>query len=500
MQQFDQPEKTATLQLLGQFIGRHIVVVGDAMLDHYVMGCVNRISPEAPVPVLEFVEESHTLGGAANVAKCAAALGAEVELIAVVGSDPFGEKLKSIGKDLGIQVESLLVDHSRPTTSKTRIVAGAQHVLRLDRECRSPISEILQRRIILNIERCAKSADAFILSDYAKGVLSHSVCQAAITASAGKPVIVDPKGPDWHRYRRATVIKPNTTEAQTISGSAILNPADAARVAQNIGRDLQIDHVIVTMGEQGAVVVADAPRRNDASAVHLPSRTREVFDITGAGDIVAATLAVALAGGAPISQAAWLANAAAGVSVGRLGAATVSQHDIINALDDRPVRSPHKVMHPDDAARLAARLRAQGKRLVFTNGCFDLLHVGHVSLLEKSRRAGDALFVGINTDSSVRRIKGPSRPIQPEWDRAQIVAAQGSVDAVVLFDEDTPYQLIQALQPEVITKGADRNGKEDVIGWDVVEARGGQVLLLDLVEGRSSTRLIEHAGVIASGK
>jgi rfaE bifunctional protein kinase chain/domain len=200
MQQFDQPEKTATLQLLGQFIGRHIVVVGDAMLDHYVMGCVNRISPEAPVPVLEFVEESHTLGGAANVAKCAAALGAEVELIAVVGSDPFGEKLKSIGKDLGIQVESLLVDHSRPTTSKTRIVAGAQHVLRLDRECRSPISEILQRRIILNIERCAKSADAFILSDYAKGVLSHSVCQAAITASAGKPVIVDPKGPDWHRY------------------------------------------------------------------------------------------------------------------------------------------------------------------------------------------------------------------------------------------------------------------------------------------------------------
>jgi len=499
MQQFSQSEEATILQLLGQLIGRQVVVVGDAMLDHYVMGSVNRISPEAPVPVIEFAEEHYTLGGAGNVAKCAAALGAQVELIAVIGSDALGEKLKSIGKDFGIQVEGLLVDHSRPTTSKTRIVAGTQHVLRVDREYAGPISEILQHRIVLEIERCAKSADAFILSDYAKGVLSHSVCQAAITAAAGKPVIVDPKGPNWQRYRRATVIKPNTKEAQAITGRTILNREDAARIGQNIGADLQIDNVIVTLGQQGAVLVADAGRREEGNAVHLPSRTREVFDVTGAGDAVAATLAVALAGGATIHEAAWLANVAAGVCVGRLGAAAVSQQDIISALDDRPMRSAHKVMSPHEVVRLGAKLRAQGKRLVFTNGCFDLLHIGHVALLEKSRRAGDALFVGINTDSSVGRLKGPNRPIQPEQDRAQIVAAQASVDAVVLFDEDTPYRLIQALQPDVITKGADYNRKEDVIGWDLVEARGGHVLLLDLVEGRSSTGLIDRA-VIASGK
>jgi D-beta-D-heptose 7-phosphate kinase/D-beta-D-heptose 1-phosphate adenosyltransferase len=500
MQHFEEPDEAAVLQLLRDFIGRRVVVIGDAMLDHYITGFVNRISPEAPVPVIEFSEEHHTIGGAGNVAKCAAALGAQVELIAVIGSDTSGEKLKSIAKDRGIHVDGLLIDQSRPTTSKTRIVAGSQHIVRLDREYRSLLPETLERRIVLEIERSAQWADAFILSDYAKGVLSDSVCQAAITAGAGKPVIVDPKGPNWERYRRATLIKPNKKEAQTIGGNVILNPEDAARIARTIGQDLQIKDVLVTLGENGAVLVADALRQDGGSPVHFPSRTREVFDVTGAGDVVGATLAVAMAGGATITQAAWLANAAAGVCVGRLGAAAVSHQDIITALDNRLIRSAHKVMHPDEAVRLAARLRAQGKRLVFTNGCFDLLHVGHVTLLENSRRAGDTLLVGINTDSSVRRLKGPNRPIQPEWDRAQIVAAQSSVDAVILFNEDTPYQLIQALQPDVITKGADYNSKEEVIGWDVVEARGGQVLLLDVVEGRSSTGLIEHAGAIAAGK
>ena len=218
MEQFKQAKDTAILQLLGDMLGRTIVVVGDAMLDHYVMGSVDRISPEAPVPVINFATEHHTLGGGGNVAQCAAALGARVELIGVIGSDPPGQKLKSMATELGIQVEGLLVDQSRPTTSKTRIVAGSQHVARVDRECGDPISEMLQHRIVLEIERCAKSADAFILADYAKGVLSHSVCHAVIRAAAGKPVIVDPKGLNWDRYRRATVIKPNTKEAETISG------------------------------------------------------------------------------------------------------------------------------------------------------------------------------------------------------------------------------------------------------------------------------------------
>ena len=500
IQHFEEPDEAAVLQLLRCFIGRRVVVIGDAMLDHYITGSVSRISPEAPVPVLELSEEHHTLGGAGNVAKCAAALGAQVQLIAVIGNDTAGEKLKSIAKDLGIHVNGLLIDQNRPTTSKTRIVAGSQHIVRLDREYTGLLPEILERRIALEIERSAEWADAFILSDYAKGVLSHSVCQVAITAGAGKPVIVDPKGPNWDRYRRATVIKPNKKEAQTISGRVISNPEDAARIARTIGQDLQIKDVLVTLGENGAVLVADALRQDGGSAVHFPSHTREVFDVTGAGDVVGATLAVAMADRATVTQAAWLANAAAGVCVGRLGAAAVSHQDIITALDKRPIRSSHKIMHPDEAVRLASRLRTQGKRLVFTNGCFDLLHVGHVKLLENSRRAGDALFVGINSDSSVKRLKGPNRPIQPEWDRAQIVAAQSSIDAVILFNEDMPYQLIQALQPDVITKGADYSSKEEVIGWDVVEARGGQVLLLDVVEGRSSTALIDQAGVIAAGK
>lgn len=499
MQEFKDLQERVVLQLLRRMIGRNVVVIGDAMLDHYVMGSVNRISPEAPVPVLNFTEEHYTLGGAGNVAKCAAALGAQIELLAIVGNDPLGEKLKSVGKDLGIHVDGLLVDHSRITTSKMRIVAGSQHVVRVDREYDSPLSEILQQRLIREIERCAPAADAFIVSDYAKGVLSHSVCQAVIRAAAGKPVIVDPKGVNWDRYRGATVIKPNLKEAQSISGRQIHNHEDTVQIAHGISEDLQIDNVIVTLGEQGAVLVSDTSGRDERSAVHFPSRTREVFDVTGAGDVVAATLTTALAGGATISEATWLANAAAGVAVGRLGAAAVSHQDILNALDDRPIQSAHKVVSPHEAVRLAAKLRAQGKRLVFTNGCFDLLHVGHVTLLEKSRREGDALFVGINTDGSVRRLKGPSRPIQSEGDRARIVAAQGSVDTVVLFDEDTPYQLIHALQPDVLTKGADYNRKEDVIGWDVVEARGGRVLLLDLIEGRSSTDLIHRAGMFASG-
>jgi len=400
--------------------------------------------------------------------------------------------------DLGIQVGGLLVDKGRPTTFKTRIVADSQHVARVDRECGDPICEMLQRRIVLEIERCGKSADVFILADYAKGVLSHSVCSAVITTAAGKPVIVDPKGPNWDRYLRATVIKPNSKEAGTISGTHIVTYEDAAHVAQKIGRDFQIDHVMVTLGKRGAVLVTNSSLRNEGSAIHFPSRSREVFDVTGAGDAVTATLAVALAGGATISEAAWLANAAGAVCVGRLGAVAVSQQDIISALDDRPFDSLQKVVNRRDAVRLAAKLRAQGKSLVFTNGCFDLLHVGHVTLLEKSRREGDALFVGINSDRSVRLLKGPNRPVQPECDRARIVAAQGCVDAVLLFDEDTPYDLIQALRPDVITKGAEYRRKEDVVGWDVVEAHGGCVRLLDLVDGRSSTDLIHRASMIAS--
>jgi D-beta-D-heptose 7-phosphate kinase/D-beta-D-heptose 1-phosphate adenosyltransferase len=405
-----------------------------------------------------------------------------------------------MAKELGIQTGGVLVDESRPTTCKTRIVAGNQHVVRIDREYAGPLSEILQHRLIREIERRARAADAFILTDYAKGVLSERVCQAVIRAAAGKPIIVDPKGSNWERYRGATVVKPNIKEAEAIGGSVIHNSEDAVRIGRRIGQDLGIKHVIVTIGAQGSVLVTGGYRAEGDGALRFPSRPREVYDVTGAGDTVAATLGVALAGGATIGEATWLANVAAGVCVGRLGAAPVSQQDIIGALDTPPMHRAHKLISRSQAVRLAGKLKAQGKRIVFTNGCFDLLHVGHVTLLEKSRREGDVLFVGVNTDESVRRLKGPSRPIQPESDRARIVAAQVCVDAVVLFEEDTPYQLIQILRPDVITKGADYSRKEDIIGWDIVEGYGGSVRLLDLVEGHSSTRLIQRAGTIAPAR
>jgi len=500
MEQFRGLGSAAVRPLLANMLGKNVVIVGDAILDHYLMGSVNRISPEAPVPVIDFSSEHFSLGGAANVAQCAAGLGAQVNLISIVGNDLEGQSLKSMAKDLGIIVEGVLVDHSRPTPCKTRIVASNQHVARIDREYGGPISELLQHRIALAIGHVAQVADAFILTDYAKGVLSQAVCEAVIRAAGGKPVIVDPKGSNWERYRRATVIKPNTKEAEAISGAAIHNNEDAACFGRRLCRDLQVAHVMVTMGAQGAVLVADGAGPDKGNELYFPSRTREVFDVTGAGDTVAAALGAALAGGATIAEAAWLANSAAGVCVSRLGAAPVSQRDIISALDEQPIHSGNKVISRPEAVRLAAKLRAQSKKLAFTNGCFDLLHVGHVTLLEESRREGDALFVGVNTDDSVRRLKGPNRPIQQESDRARIVAAQGCVDAVVLFDEDTPYQLIRLIRPDVITKGADYSRKEDVVGWDIVESYGGLVRLLDLVEGRSSTGLIQRAGIATSGQ
>jgi len=359
------------------------------------------------------------------------------------------------------------------------------------------MSELLRVRLINAIESAAAGTDAVILSDYAKGVLSHLVCKAAIKAADGKPVIVDPKGSSWERYSEATVIKPNIKEAETASGKRIYGRDDAASAGHRIRQDLQVEYVIVTMGAEGAVLVGNTAASDNGSALYFPSRAREVFDVTGAGDAVAATLGTALAGGASISDATWLANTAAGVCVSRFGAAPVSQRDIISAIDDQPIQSANKVISRAEAVRLAMKLRAQNKKLVFTNGCFDLLHVGHVTLLEESRRHGDALLVGVNTDNSVRRLKGPNRPIQNESDRARILAAQACVEAVVLFDQDTPYQLIQVLRPDVITKGSDYSSTEDVVGWDIVESYGGSVRLLDLVEGHSSTRLIQRARMIA---
>lgn len=489
---FREPHAQELRALLKAMCGRRVAVVGDAMLDAYLMGTVARISPEAPVPVFQVQSEERFLGGAANVAKCLVALGARVRLCSCIGSDAEGGVFLAEARGLNIDVSGVLRDRARPTTLKCRVVAKHQQMLRLDREQAAHLDKRLEARLIAKVRAAVKWADVVILSDYSKGVLTPKLCRAAIEAAGRKPVVVDPKEYSWWNYRGATVLKPNRRDAQTFAGSDADGNEGAGRVAREILKKVGVRNVLLTRGEQGMTLALGG---KPGEVRHFASRPREVFDVTGAGDVVISTLALGLAAGADVRAAAWLANVAAGVKVGKFGTATVSDEEILEALGASAAAPDfeRKVMRREEAAALAARLRRQGRKVVFTNGCFDILHFGHVSYLERSRRLGDALIVGVNTDASVRRLKGEGRPLQHEYDRARILAAQAGVDAVVLFDEDTPLELIKAVKPAVLCKGADYKTKQNVVGWDVVERMGGRVVLVELVEGRSTTGLIRKA-------
>jgi len=470
--------------------GRRVVVVGDVMLDAYLIGPIDRISPEAPVPVLEIEREEFKLGGAANVASCLAALDAQVVLCGVIGDDEHGRRLIDTLRQAGIESAGLVVDDGRPTTTKTRVVARQQQVVRLDHESRRPLEGAVEASLMASVRAAIRDADAVVLSDYSKGALTTLICQAAIEAADGAPVVVDPKDLPWERFRGATVVKPNRREAEQFLGTKIDDDSAAAGAALRLAEALAVDYALITRGGEGMTLAARGISTNSAQT--WPAQPRELVDVTGAGDVVAAALALALAAGCEVRRAAWLANVAAGVKVGKFGAAAVTAHEI--ASHSEPANaSARKVMTRAGAADLAARLRAQGRRVVFTNGCFDLLHMGHVTCLERSRQMGDALIVAVNSDASVRRLKGPTRPVQSELDRAQIIAAQACVDAVVMFDEDTPLELIRDLRPDVLTKGADYQSPANVVGADLVAGWGGHVELIDLVAGRSTTRLIDRA-------
>ncbi len=488
-EEFREPTPERVRERLGAMVGRRVLVVGDSALDAYVTGEVERISPEAPVPVLAVDREELLLGGAANVAKCLVALGARPTLCTVVGDDADGELFRTEAENLGIPKSGILVDRARRTTRKTRIVARQQQVIRLDRETVAPLGPALEKRLCAAVTRAVKRADAIVLSDYSKGVLSAAVCRAVFAAAGARPVLVDPKNLPWKAFSGATMLKPNLRAAEAFSNCALEDEASVERAAARIAEDLGCANVLITRGPAGMVLA----RRGGAAPLSLAARAKELVDETGAGDVVGATVALALAAGADAGEATWIANVAAAVKVGKFGAATVTGQEIVAALGEPGVAAAGRVLDRDGAARLAAELRAQGRSVVFTNGCFDILHLGHVRYLESSRRLGDALIVGINTDASVRRLKGPGRPLQSELDRAQILASLSCVDAVVLFDEDTPKALIKALRPDVLTKGADYKTKRAVVGWDLVRKWGGRVELVPLVEGRSTTGLVRRA-------
>ncbi len=472
-------------QLPHAFAGKTVLVLGDVMLDRFIYGAVDRISPEAPVPVIAVERETAMLGGAGNVARNVAALGGKAVLIGLIGDDEAGRALTAmIAQEAGIEAR-LVTDTARRTTEKVRYISGSHQMLRVDREDRGPAEAAT---LLAAFNQRLAAADVVVLSDYAKGVLTPQVVRAAIDAAraAGKPVIVDPKSRDFARYDGATLIKPNRKEAAEATG--ITDASDEASEeagAAILAMAPTLQAALVTRG--GAGMTLSVRRR---AALGIMISAVEVFDVSGAGDTVAATLALAVAAGAPLALAARLANLAAGLVVAKLGTDVVTAYELTAlAHSDAGAPGEVKIADLDQARAIVAGWRARGLKVGFTNGCFDLLHPGHVSLLDQSKAACDRLIVGLNTDASVSKLKGPTRPVQKEAGRATVLASLSSVDLVVLFDEDTPLTLIEAFRPDVLVKGADYT-VETVVGSDVVLGYGGKVLLADLKAGQSTTALI----------
>ncbi len=465
---------------------RRILVVGDVMLDRYLWGQVSRISPEAPVPVLHLERETEVPGGAANVARNLAGLGAQVALAGVTGDDPGRAALLGLLAAAEIDTGDLLIAADRGTVTKTRVIGNHQQMLRIDQERAAPLTPADRERLLAAATRRIPGLDALLLSDYAKGVLGTEVCSALIAAArhAGVPVVVDPKGKDFTRYTGASLITPNRGELALATGTDPQDRDALVAAGARLRQDLGLDLLALTLSEQG-MVLFDAEGRRD-----IPAMAREVFDVSGAGDTVVATFAAGLAAGLGHLDTAHLANLAAGVVVGHVGTAPITRDELLAAIcNERSLEQGAKVRDLHGTLEQVRRWRADGELVVFTNGCFDLLHVGHVTYLDRARRYGHRLVVGLNTDVSVRALKGPERPLIREDDRARVLAALASVDAVVLFEEATPLKLIEALRPDVLAKGADYR-EEDVVGAAEVKSWGGRVVLVPLIEDRSTSGII----------
>jgi D-beta-D-heptose 7-phosphate kinase / D-beta-D-heptose 1-phosphate adenosyltransferase len=483
------------LDILTSFQRARVLVLGDVMLDRFVYGSVERTSPEAPVPVMALERTSDMPGGAANVARNAVALGAQVVLIGVVGADePARELREHLGRAAGLQTH-LITDDARPTTTKTRYVADRQQILRTDVELAAPLAESVAEVLLGQFNAALPDADVVILSDYGKGALSDTVSARAIAAAnaAGKRVLVDPKSRSFAKYRGATVLTPNQHELQSASGHECSTDAQVVAAARDILARGICSIVVATRGKEGMSIVP-----SDGEALHIRTVASEVYDVTGAGDTAMAAMAVALASGADIVQAARLANIAAGIVVGKYGTATASPDEILARLGGTEETGAAESSYTLERAQLlVTRWRRLGLRVAFTNGCFDMLHPGHVSLLNEAKRAADRLVVGLNSDRSVRRLKGANRPVQSAGARAMVLSSLKAVDAVVIFEDDTPLGLITALEPDVLVKGADYT-VQTVVGADVVLRRGGKVVLAELLPAHSTSETIRR--ITASSK
>ena len=464
------------------------LVVGDLMLDEYLWGKAERISPEAPVQVVDVIREELRLGGAGNVVHNLAALGAQVSVCSVVGDDQNGRELLGQFCHHHIDTQAIFQDPGRRTSRKTRVVAAHQQIVRIDRESREALPAVVEQQLSCWIAAHAGEYKVIVLSDYNKGVLTPVVIASAISAAAaaGIPVLVDPKGTNFTRYGGATLLTPNRKEAEAASGIPITDTASLTEAAGIIMGATGLQHLLITRSEEGMSLFSKS-----GEIVHIPTVAREVFDVSGAGDTVLAALAVGIASGLTVAESARLANIAAGIAVGKLGTSIVTPQEIIDTVSLSHKDSHAKIKNLDVLVPLIAAEKNRGKRIVFTNGCFDLLHAGHVKYLQKARNLGDLLVLGLNSDASVRRLKGPKRPLIDQDERAHLLAALDCVDYVIVFDQDTPLELITALKPHILAKGGDYS-LDGVVGRDVVESYGGRVELVTFVDGKSTTNIIER--------
>ena len=462
------------------------------MLDRFVYGDVDRISPESPVPVLRVTSERASLGGVGNVAHNVSALGGQVILVAVVGDDAQSREVSTLLSTLSNCQSHLSTDPNRRTTVKTRCIGGNQQIVRIDHDPDLPLDGDTQRDIVQTALKHMPDCDVVVLSDYGKGVLSETTLRQLLryAKELEKPTVVDPKGPDYSVYAGASVITPNLKELAAASSCAVGTDWEVEQAARRILECFDIGAVVATRSEKGMTVVD-----RELGCHHIASLARQVYDVSGAGDTVVAVLACGLGGEVDLIKAADLSNLAAGVVVAKLGTAAVSQLELMSAIGSRDHFAHQSKLLT--FSRLTASVedwRRQNRRIGFTNGCFDLLHPGHVKLFSEARNLCDVLIVGVNTDDSVRRLKGPTRPIQDEMSRVTILSSLTQIDALVLFPQDTPIELITMIKPDLLVKGADYR-LEQVVGADVVRTYGGEIHLVDLEEGHSTTRLIKDNNI-----
>jgi D-beta-D-heptose 7-phosphate kinase/D-beta-D-heptose 1-phosphate adenosyltransferase len=489
---------SADLIKLVQQLGQpHVLVIGDAMLDRYIWGDAARISQEAPVILLHADKREERLGGASSVATMLRALGARVSLIGVVGSDPDAARVRSLMSGLDINHESVIADEGRPTTVKERYIGRAQHrhpqqMIRVDYEVRDQVSETIEKRLIEVIAHQVRKSDIVLISDYDKGVITPGVIAATISAarSAGIRTLADPlRGPDYTKYQGCSALTPNRMEAGLATGLNLRTPQETLQAAEQLVHHLDLEAGIITLDKDGMLLA-----HRDGLRKLFPTRPRQVYDITGAGDMVLSVLGMALAAGADYDAAIRLANVAGGLEVEKIGVATVTRDEILRDLlrvGSGSGNAQDKILSRETLRHELESRRRLGQHIAFTNGCFDVLHAGHVSYLQEARAQADVLVVGLNSDAGVRTLKGNHRPIHPELARAQVLAGLQAVDYVTIFEEPTPLSLISALRPDVLVKGADYQ-KHEVVGAEVVESYGGRVHLAPVREGFSTTHILQR--------